>query len=95
MKNIKLMVYGRARAASPARARHLNQQPTLVWMVPKSSKKDDKVFYFKGCPRCKGDVLVEKDSFGIYRKCMQCGRIQDLSLTQPGVNRAHTAKLAA
>jgi len=52
------------------------------------------VFYFKGCPRCKGDVYVEKDSYGTYRKCLQCGRTQDLVL-RPGVSRRKDSKLAA
>ena len=57
--------------------------------------KKDKVFYFKGCPRCKGDVYVEKDSFGTYRKCLQCGRMQDLELRRPATNRRKGSKLVA
>jgi len=53
------------------------------------------VFYFKGCPRCKGDVYVEKDSYGTYRKCLQCGRMQDLDLRRPGANRRKGSKLVA
>ena len=26
----------------------------------------------KGCPRCKGDMLVDYDEDGWYAKCMQC-----------------------
>ncbi len=53
------------------------------------------MFYFKGCPRCKGDVYVEKDSYGTYRKCIQCGRMQELELRRPGANRRKGDKLAA
>ena len=53
------------------------------------------MFYFKGCPRCKGDVYVEKDSFGTYRKCIQCGRMQELELRRPGANQRKGNKLVA
>lgn len=30
------------------------------------------------CPRCKGLLLREKDRYGLYEQCMQCGYIHDL-----------------
>ena len=30
------------------------------------------MFYFKGCPRCHGDVYESNDMFGPYTSCMQC-----------------------
>ncbi len=27
----------------------------------------------KSCPRCKGDVLVDRDHYGWYEWCLQCG----------------------
>ena len=27
----------------------------------------------KGCSRCKGDVFPERDQFGEYLHCLQCG----------------------
>ena len=32
----------------------------------------------KGCPRCKGDVVVERDQWGWYEQCIQCGYLRDL-----------------
>ncbi len=32
----------------------------------------------KGCPRCKGDVIVEVDQWGWYENCIQCGYLHDL-----------------
>ncbi len=33
----------------------------------------------KGCPRCGGDLLIEKDLFyGWYEKCIQCSFNRDL-----------------
>ena len=85
--------------ASRIQDRHLSNIPTITftesgqkWTGKKD--KEGKVFYFKECPRCKGDVYVEKDSYGTYRKCLQCGRTQDLVL-RPGVSRRKDSKLAA
>ena len=32
----------------------------------------------KGCPRCKGDIVVERDHWGWYEECIQCGYLRDL-----------------
>ena len=32
----------------------------------------------KGCPRCRGDVQINKDFYGKYRECLQCGYMEDL-----------------
>lgn len=28
----------------------------------------------KACPRCGGDVCRNRDTFGVYHQCAQCGR---------------------
>ena len=34
---------------------------------------------FKGCPRCKeGDIATDRDRYGRYEYCIQCGYIRDL-----------------
>jgi hypothetical protein len=33
---------------------------------------------FKSCPRCKGDLYVDRDSYGCYQGCIQCGYLKDL-----------------
>lgn len=33
---------------------------------------------FKCCPKCSGDVLLERDSYGWYEQCIQCGYLRDL-----------------
>jgi ssDNA-binding Zn-finger/Zn-ribbon topoisomerase 1 len=30
------------------------------------------------CPKCRGNVYLEKDHFGWYQQCLQCGFIQNL-----------------
>ena len=33
----------------------------------------------KGCPRCGGDVHTNRDLYGSYEQCIQCGYMKDLS----------------
>ena len=33
---------------------------------------------FKSCPRCKGDVRLDRDYYGWYEECLQCGYMRDL-----------------
>jgi len=32
-------------------------------------------YWLKECPRCRGDLREESDSYGRYISCMQCGYI--------------------
>ena len=32
----------------------------------------------KGCPKCQGDVRIDRDQYGWYEQCMQCGSLYDL-----------------
>ena len=33
----------------------------------------------EGCPRCKkGDIVLDKDFYGWYEYCLQCGYTRDL-----------------
>jgi len=31
------------------------------------------------CPKCKGYLILERDNYGLYKQCLQCGFIHDLS----------------
>ena len=31
------------------------------------------MFWFKACPRCKGDLYHDGDKYGPYTSCVQCG----------------------
>jgi hypothetical protein len=33
----------------------------------------------KTCPRCRGDILTNRDMYGEYRECLQCGYMVDIS----------------
>jgi len=32
----------------------------------------------KACPRCKGDLHTDRDIYGKYMECLQCGFMEDL-----------------
>ena len=32
----------------------------------------------KSCPRCKGDIVRDRDQWGWYEQCIQCGYLRDL-----------------
>ncbi len=32
------------------------------------------------CPKCKGRLLLEKDNYGLYQQCLQCGYLHDLKI---------------
>ena len=32
----------------------------------------------KACPRCKGDLHTNRDIYGSYRECLQCGYMLDI-----------------
>ena len=37
-----------------------------------------RVMRFKSCPRCKGDIRLDRDHYGWYEECIQCGYMHDL-----------------
>ena len=36
------------------------------------------MLYLKSCQKCQGDMYEEKDSYGAFHQCLQCGFIKDL-----------------
>ena len=40
------------------------------------------MLYLKACPRCDGDVHVNRDVYGEYRQCLQCGYTEDTERPQ-------------
>ncbi len=35
----------------------------------------------KGCPRCKGDILIDRDHLSWYEQCIQCGYQRDFQVS--------------
>ena len=46
----------------------------------------------KGCPRCRGDLHINKDIYGEYKQCVQCGYMEDLEPRNTRTLPATTAK---
>ena len=40
--------------------------------------KSGRSIYLKGCPRCRGDLIVKSDQYGDYISCLQCGYTADI-----------------
>lgn len=36
---------------------------------------------FKNCPLCQGDLMLEKDLYGSYERCLKCGYTHDIYST--------------
>ena len=36
------------------------------------------MLYLKGCTRCGGDVYLDRDGWGAYMQCLQCGQMRDI-----------------
>ncbi len=41
-------------------------------------KEDVMTLHLKACPRCKGDVSTNRDMYGEYKECLQCGYMIDI-----------------
>ncbi|MFC1989542.1 hypothetical protein ACFLVW_03135 [Chloroflexota bacterium] len=39
----------------------------------------------KSCPRCRGDIYIDKELYGWYELCLQCGYLREM----PGMAEAH------
>ena len=37
----------------------------------------------KGCPRCGGDLFIDKDYDGWYEQCLQCAFRRELRVVEP------------
>ena len=43
------------------------------------------MFWFKQCPRCSGDLFEDRDQYGTFITCMQCGFTKDAVDDHQGV----------
>jgi len=42
------------------------------------------VFWFRGCPRCSGDLYQDWDCYGRFITCVQCGFTRDIPVGAVG-----------
>ncbi len=40
------------------------------------------MFYLKACPKCHGDMYQERDLYGMFVECLQCGLMKDVRLAE-------------
>ena len=43
------------------------------------------MYWFKLCPRCSGDLSEDRDQYGKFIRCMQCGFTRDVPDSEEGV----------
>lgn len=36
------------------------------------------MLFFKACPKCHGDMYVDRDVYGTFIECLQCGLLRDV-----------------
>jgi DNA-directed RNA polymerase subunit M/transcription elongation factor TFIIS len=41
----------------------------------------------KSCPRCNGDLFIDRDQYGLFLQCLQCGYLRDLHMQFGGEER--------
>ncbi|MBI4233007.1 MAG: hypothetical protein HY686_01040 [Chloroflexi bacterium] len=44
--------------------------------------RGEKMVYLKLCPRCSGDLFLDRDRHGAFMQCLQCGFIKDLAASE-------------
>ena len=47
-------------------------------LILKVKGGDGEMWRFKSCPKCRGDVFLDKDIDGWYEQCLQCSYTQYL-----------------
>lgn len=45
----------------------------------------------KSCPKCSGDIRIDRDEYGWFEQCIQCGHTRDLEMItiQPRKGQPH------
>ena len=52
------------------------------------------MFHLKSCPKCRGDLFFEKDFYGSYFKCLQCGLMMDVNMEVAGQTKEAVERVA-
>ena len=51
------------------------------------------MFYLKACPKCQGDMYQEKDLYGTFLECLQCGLMKDVLLVEAFIDYRKTVRV--
>ena len=46
--------------------------------IKNRERTEARALKLKGCPRCNGDIFIDRDIYGWYEQCLQCGYMSDL-----------------
>ena len=46
--------------------------------LDRENEENPMTLRLKGCPKCHGDVRFDRDQYGWYEQCIQCGFVRDL-----------------
>jgi hypothetical protein len=57
----------------------MNKQVIIAEVATRPS--DRRMLRLQGCPRCNGDILIDRDHLGWYEQCIQCGYQHDLKVS--------------
>ena len=61
----------------------------LVSSIPRMVRRFRRMFLFKACPKCHGDIYLDHDRFGTFADCLQCGSLWDVKVSElPDVDGA-------
>ncbi|MCE2499324.1 MAG: hypothetical protein J4G13_00485 [Dehalococcoidia bacterium] len=50
---------------------------------------------FNACPKCRGDLEIRRDIYGMFVSCLQCGLQRDLDAPNQAIEFAKPAPAAA
>ncbi|PKB57605.1 MAG: hypothetical protein BZY73_02330 [SAR202 cluster bacterium Casp-Chloro-G3] len=53
--------------------------------------------FLKACTKCRGDLYLDEDAYGVFTKCMQCGRIFEANANNSklDLDKVGSGKMAA
>ena len=63
--------------------------------VGNSAMKGKNQIYLKTCRRCQGDLYLDRDRYGPFATCLQCGHIYEANNREPALAGAGSRRLAA
>lgn len=43
------------------------------------------MWFFKACPKCCGDMYVDRDVHGTFVECLQCGLLRDVKASEASI----------
>jgi len=46
----------------------------------------------KACPKCHGDLYLERDQYGRYMSCLQCGYLMELLEKLPEISLSEQSR---